>query len=50
MQLVLNPEKILLDVHEGVFLDYVVSEKGRKPDPDKIAVIEELSTSLMLRV
>lgn len=44
MQLALNPEKTFLGVQRGVLLGYVVSEKGREPDPDKIAVIEGLAT------
>ena len=44
MQLTLNPDKTFLDVHKGVLLGYVVNEKGREPDPDKIAVIDELLT------
>lgn len=44
MQLVLNPDKTFLAVHNGVLLGYVVSEKMRKLDPDKITVIDELPT------
>ncbi|PTQ27291.1 hypothetical protein MARPO_0207s0002 [Marchantia polymorpha] len=44
MQLALNPEKTFLGVQRGVLLGYVVSEKGRELDPDKIAVIEGLAT------
>ena len=40
----LNPDKTFLGVHKGVLLGYVVSEKGREPDPEKIAVIDELPT------
>ena len=43
MQLALNPDKTFLGVQKGVLLGYVVSEKGREPDPDKVAVINELS-------
>ena len=45
MQLALNPDKTLLGVHKRILLGYVVSEKGREPDPDKIAVIGELPTA-----
>lgn len=38
----LNPDKTLLGVQNRGLLDYVVSEKGRKLDPDKIAVINTL--------
>jgi hypothetical protein len=41
-RLALNPEKTYLAVRRGVLLGYVVSEKGREPDPEKIAVIYEL--------
>jgi hypothetical protein len=41
-RLALNPEKIYLAVQKGVLLGYVVSEKGREPNPEKIAVIDEL--------
>ena len=34
-----------MGVHKGVLLGYVVNEKGREPDLDKIAVINELPTS-----
>ncbi|BFI32702.1 hypothetical protein MPTK2_3g07970 [Marchantia polymorpha subsp. ruderalis] len=44
MQLALNPEKTFLGVQRGVLLGYVVSEKGREPDPEKVAVIEQLAT------
>ena len=44
MQLALNPDKTFLEVQKGVLLGYVVSEKGREPDPEKIAVIDELVT------
>ena len=44
MRLALNPDKTFLGVQRGVLLGYVVSEKGRKPDPDNIAVIDELKT------
>ena len=44
MQLALNPDKTFLEVHKGVLLGYVVSENGREPNPDKIMVIDELST------
>ena len=40
----LNPDKTFLDIQRRVLLDYVVSEKGREPDPDKIAVIDGLAT------
>ena len=41
--LALNPEKTYLTVQCGVLLGYVVSEKGREPDPEKIVVIDGLS-------
>ena len=44
MQLALNPDNTFLRVQKGVLLSYVVSEKGREPDPEKIAVIDELAT------
>ena len=43
MRLALNPEKTYLAVQRGVLLGYVVSEKGREPDPEKIVVIDRLS-------
>ena len=46
MQLVLKAYKTFLNVHKEVLLDYVVSDKGREPDPDKIAVIDELPTPI----
>ena len=44
MRLALNPDKTFLGVQRGVLLGYVVSEKGREPHPDKIAMIDGLST------
>ncbi len=44
MRLALNPDKTFSGVQRGVLLRYVVSEKGREPDPDKIAVIDGLAT------
>ena len=44
MRLALNPDKTFLDVHKGILLGDVVSEKGRQPDPNKVAVIDELPT------
>lgn len=38
-RLAMNPKKTYLVVQRGVSLGYVVSEKGRKPDPEKIAMI-----------
>ena len=43
VRLALNPEKTYLAVQRGILLVYVVSEKGREPDPKKITVINELS-------
>ena len=39
-RLVVNPEKTYLAVRRGVLLGYVVNERGREPDPEKIVVIE----------
>ena len=44
MRLALNPDKIFPGVQKKVLLGYVVSEKGREPDRDKIAVIDGLET------
>ena len=44
MRLALNPDKTFSGVQRVVLLRYVVSEKGREPDPDKIAVIDGLAT------
>jgi hypothetical protein len=44
MQSALNPNKTFSGVNKGIFLGYVVSEKGRKPDLDKITVIDGLAT------
>jgi hypothetical protein len=33
-----------LDVNRGVLSGYVVSERGREPDPDKIVLIDGLAT------
>jgi hypothetical protein len=44
MQLALNPDKTFLGVNRGVLLGYVVSEKEREPDPEKIEVISGLAT------
>ena len=44
MRLALNPDKTFLGVQRGILLRYVVSEKGREPDPDKIALIDGLAT------
>ena len=40
MQLALNPDKTFLGVQRGVLLGYVVSEKRREPDLNKIALID----------
>jgi hypothetical protein len=44
MQLALNPDKTFLGVNREVLLGYVISEKGRKLDPEKIEAISELAT------
>ena len=44
MRLALNPDKTFLGVQRCMLLGYVVSEKGRDSDPDKIAVINGLAT------
>ena len=49
MQLALNPDKTLLGIQRGVLLGYVVSEKRREPDLDKIAVIDGLLLQPMPR-
>ena len=50
MHVVLNPDKTFLKVQRGVFLSYVVSEKGRKPDPDKITVIDGRGKTILRAV
>ena len=42
MQLALSPDKIFLNAHKCDFLGYVVSEKGKILDPNKISVIDKL--------
>ena len=44
MRFALNPDKTFLKVQSGVLLGYIVSEKGRESDLDKIAVIDGLET------
>ena len=44
MRLALNPDKTFLGVQRGILLGYVMNEKRREPDPDKIVVIDELET------
>ena len=44
IRLALSPDKTFLGVQRGVLLGYVVNEKGREPDPDKIAMIDGLAT------
>ena len=44
MRLALNPDKTFLGINRGVLLGYVVSEKEREPDPEKIVAISELAT------
>lgn len=44
MQLALNLDKTFLGVNRGVLLWYVVSEKGREPDPEKIKAVSGLAT------
>ena len=46
MRLALNPDKTFLGVQRGALLGYMMSEKGREPDPDKIAVIDGLATPI----
>jgi hypothetical protein len=38
----LNPEKVYLAVVRGILLGYVVSKKGKEPNPDKVEVIVNL--------
>jgi hypothetical protein len=38
----LNPEKLYLAVIRGVLLGYIVSAKGKEPDPEKVDVIVNL--------
>ena len=49
MRLALNPDKTFIGIQRGVLLGYVVSEKEREPDPDKIAVIIGLKLRKMPR-
>jgi hypothetical protein len=49
MQLAWNLDKIFLGVNRGVLLGYVVCEKRREPDPEKIEVISGLATPPMPR-
>ena len=44
MKLALNLDKTFLGVQRGVMLGYVVNEKGKELDSDKIAVIDGLAT------
>jgi hypothetical protein len=44
MQLALNPDNTFLGVNRGVLLGYVVSDKGRELDPEKIEAISEMTT------
>ena len=44
MRLALNPDKTFLGVNREVLLGYVVSEKGREPDPENVVAISELET------
>ena len=39
-----EPRQNILRCAEGVPIGYVVSDKGREPDPDKIVIIDELAT------
>lgn len=43
-QLALNPDKTFLGGQRGVLLGYLMSEKGREPDSEKIVVIDNLAT------
>ena len=49
MQLALNSDKTFLSVQRVVLLGYVVNEKGRAPDPEKITLINNLATPTMLK-
>lgn len=44
MHLALNPKKTFLGVQREFLLGYVVSEKGRELNPNKIAIIDSLAT------
>ena len=44
MQLALNPDNTFLGVNRGGWLGYVVSDKGRELDPEKIEAISEMTT------
>jgi hypothetical protein len=44
MHLALNLDKTFLGVNRGVLLWYVVSEKGKEPDPEKIKAVSGLAT------
>ena len=46
MRLALNLDKDFLRVQRGVLLSYVVNEKGKEPDLDKIVVINGLVTPI----
>ena len=46
MRLALNPNEIILGVHKGILLGYVISKKGREPNPKNISVIDELPTPI----
>jgi hypothetical protein len=48
-QLALSPDKTFIKVQRDVLLGYVVSEKIRESDPEKIAVIESLDTPTNVR-
>jgi len=45
----LNPKKVYLAVVRGILLGYVVSKKGKEPDPDKVEVIVNLQPPTMVK-
>lgn len=49
VNLVLNWEKCHFMVKEGIFLGYIVSERGVEVDKAKIEVIENLQPPKMVR-
>lgn len=41
-RMALNPEKTYLALTRGILLEYMVSKRGREPEPEKVKVIQNL--------
>jgi hypothetical protein len=45
----LNPEKVYLAMVRGILLGYVISKKGKEPNPNKVEVIVNLQPPTIVK-